>query len=114
MRERVLAAPTREPIPQPPGLVATLRDYQRHGLTWLADLTSLGLGACLADDMGLGKTVTLIALHLHRGGGADARRLPGQPAGQLGGRDRPVRARVSRSADTTAAGATSTTSRASC
>ena len=65
----VLAAPTREPIPQPPGLTATLRDYQRHGLTWLADLTSLGLGACLADDMGLGKTVTLIALHLHRGGG---------------------------------------------
>ena len=69
MREKVLAAPTREPIPQPPGLTATLRDYQRHGLTWLADLTSLGLGACLADDMGLGKTVTLIALHLHRGGG---------------------------------------------
>ncbi len=69
MREMVLAAPTREPIPQPPGLAATLRDYQRHGLTWLADLTSLGLGACLADDMGLGKTVTLIALHLHRGGG---------------------------------------------
>ncbi len=69
MREMVLEAPTREPIPQPPGLTATLRDYQRHGLTWLADLTSLGLGACLADDMGLGKTVTLIALHLHRGGG---------------------------------------------
>ncbi|MDP3889912.1 DEAD/DEAH box helicase, partial [Nocardioides sp.] len=41
---------------------------QRHGMTWLADLTSLGLGACLADDMGLGKTVTVIALHLHRGG----------------------------------------------
>ncbi len=69
MREKVLEAPTREPIPQPPGLTATLRDYQRHGLTWLADLTSMGLGACLADDMGLGKTVTLIALHLHRGGG---------------------------------------------
>ena len=91
MREMVLEAPTREPIPQPEGLTATLRDYQRHGLTWLADLTSLGLGACLADDMGLGKTVTLIALHLHRGGGPDARRLPGQPARQLGGRDRPVR-----------------------
>ena len=36
---------------------ATLRDYQRQGLTWLAELTDLGLGACLADDMGLGKTV---------------------------------------------------------
>ncbi|MFC6344240.1 DEAD/DEAH box helicase, partial [Nocardioides hankookensis] len=50
----------------PAALTATLRDYQRHGLTWLAELTSLGLGACLADDMGLGKTITLIALHLHR------------------------------------------------
>ncbi|MFI2707490.1 DEAD/DEAH box helicase, partial [Nocardioides sp. CER28] len=48
------------------GLQATLRDYQRRGLTWLADLTELGLGGCLADDMGLGKTITLIALHLHR------------------------------------------------
>ena len=53
-------------MPPPAGLAAELRDYQRHGLTWLAELTALGLGACLADDMGLGKTVTLIALHLHR------------------------------------------------
>ncbi|MFB6612780.1 DEAD/DEAH box helicase [Streptomyces sp. NPDC056367] len=51
----------------PPELRATLRDYQLRGLRWLARMTSLGLGACLADDMGLGKTVTLIALHLHRG-----------------------------------------------
>ncbi|MFJ8013449.1 DEAD/DEAH box helicase [Streptomyces sp. NPDC096339] len=51
----------------PPELRATLRDYQLRGLHWLARMTSLGLGACLADDMGLGKTVTLIALHLHRG-----------------------------------------------
>lgn len=66
VREELLAAATREPVPVPVGLAATLRDYQRHGLTWLADLTRLGLGACLADDMGLGKTITLIALHLHR------------------------------------------------
>jgi superfamily II DNA or RNA helicase len=69
VREQVLAAATRDPLPEPEGLAATLRDYQRHGLTWLADLTDLGLGACLADDMGLGKTITLIALHLHRGRG---------------------------------------------
>ncbi|WP_314242011.1 DEAD/DEAH box helicase [Streptomyces kutzneri] len=50
----------------PPELRATLRDYQLRGLRWLARMTSLGLGACLADDMGLGKTITLIALHLHR------------------------------------------------
>jgi hypothetical protein len=55
-----------EPVPQPPALAATLRDYQLRGLRWLARMTSLGLGGCLADDMGLGKTITLIALHLHR------------------------------------------------
>jgi superfamily II DNA or RNA helicase len=66
VRERLRTAAVREPIEVPTGLKATLRDYQRHGYTWLAELTSLGLGACLADDMGLGKTVTLIALHLHR------------------------------------------------
>ncbi|MEQ7005507.1 DEAD/DEAH box helicase [Actinopolymorpha sp. B17G11] len=50
----------------PPDLQATLRPYQQRGLAWLAHLTGLGLGGCLADDMGLGKTVQLIALHLHR------------------------------------------------
>ncbi|WP_030037696.1 DEAD/DEAH box helicase, partial [Streptomyces resistomycificus] len=55
-----------EPVAQPAALTATLRDYQRRGLSWLARTTSLGLGCCLADDMGLGKTITLIALHLHR------------------------------------------------
>ena len=69
VRDRLREAATGEPVDVPAGLQAELRDYQRRGLTWLAELTSLGLGACLADDMGLGKTVTLIALHLHRGGG---------------------------------------------
>ena len=53
-------------VAQPPALQATLRDYQMRGLTWLDQMTTLGLGGCLADDMGLGKTITLIALHLHR------------------------------------------------
>ncbi len=66
LRERLLGAATRTPVAPPAALEATLRDYQLHGLTWLVELTRLGLGACLADDMGLGKTVTLIALHLHR------------------------------------------------
>lgn len=66
VRERLLTAATRDPVEPPAALQASLRDYQRHGLTWLAEMTGLGLGACLADDMGLGKTVTLIALHLHR------------------------------------------------
>ncbi|MCX4776578.1 DEAD/DEAH box helicase [Streptomyces sp. NBC_01264] len=53
-------------VQAPAALRAALRDYQLRGLRWLARLTGLGFGACLADDMGLGKTVTLIALHLHR------------------------------------------------
>jgi SNF2 family DNA or RNA helicase len=69
VRDRVREAATGELLAPPAGLRAELRDYQRRGLSWLAELTSLGLGACLADDMGLGKTITLIALHLHRGGG---------------------------------------------
>ncbi len=66
VRDRVVDAATVSPQPPPVGLDATLRDYQLRGLTWLAELTGAGLGACLADDMGLGKTITLIALHLHR------------------------------------------------
>ncbi|WP_205614091.1 DEAD/DEAH box helicase [Streptomyces dangxiongensis] len=54
------------PVEQPAGLAATLRDYQSRGLAWLARMTSLGLGGCLADDMGLGKTIQVIALHLFR------------------------------------------------
>ncbi|GAA1427796.1 DEAD/DEAH box helicase [Streptomyces thermospinosisporus] len=53
-------------VEPPEALAATLRDYQLRGLGWLARMTSLGLGGCLADDMGLGKTIQLIALHLHR------------------------------------------------
>ncbi|MEU7100599.1 DEAD/DEAH box helicase [Streptomyces longwoodensis] len=54
------------PADPPPGLHATLRDYQLRGLAWLDLMTTLGLGGCLADDMGLGKTITVIALHLKR------------------------------------------------
>ncbi|MFF1646958.1 DEAD/DEAH box helicase [Streptomyces sp. NPDC058240] len=64
LRARITADHTA--IAPPPGLDATLRDYQLRGLAWLDRMTSLGLGGCLADDMGLGKTITLIALHLHR------------------------------------------------
>ncbi|WP_060892180.1 DEAD/DEAH box helicase, partial [Streptomyces europaeiscabiei] len=66
LREQLADPEAQEPVGQPSGLAATLRDYQLRGLGWLARMTSLGLGGCLADDMGLGKTITLIALHLHR------------------------------------------------
>jgi superfamily II DNA or RNA helicase len=66
LRDRLSDPEAQEPVGQPAALAATLRDYQLRGLNWLARMTSLGLGGCLADDMGLGKTITLIALHLHR------------------------------------------------
>jgi superfamily II DNA or RNA helicase len=61
-----LAGAGRAAVEPPEGLLATLRPYQRRGLSWLAQMCELGLGGCLADDMGLGKTVQVIALHLHR------------------------------------------------
>ncbi len=53
-----------EEIDPPKALHATLRGYQRRGLSWMFHRTRLGLGALLADDMGLGKTVQLISLLL--------------------------------------------------
>jgi hypothetical protein len=41
----------------PSDLTATLRAYQREGVSWLAFLRGAGLGGILADDMGLGKTL---------------------------------------------------------
>ncbi len=54
-------AAAHEPMSEPAGLRATLRPYQRDGLTWLGFLAEAGLGGVLADDMGLGKTVQVLA-----------------------------------------------------
>jgi hypothetical protein len=64
--ERLRAAGATADVPTPKSLRGELRPYQLRGLSWLATMADLGLGACLADDMGLGKTVQLIALLLHR------------------------------------------------
>ena len=48
----------------PAALKATLRDYQKEGLSWLNMMDHFNFGACLADDMGLGKTVQIIAFIL--------------------------------------------------
>ncbi len=53
-----------EPMDEPPGLKATLREYQKRGVAWMNYLEGLGLNGCLADDMGLGKTMQVIALLL--------------------------------------------------
>ncbi|MEC5165127.1 SNF2 family DNA or RNA helicase [Flavobacterium sp. PL11] len=54
-----------EVIAIPKGIKAKLRDYQHHGLNWLAFLDKNQLGGCLADDMGLGKTLQTIAFLQH-------------------------------------------------
>ena len=67
------AARSLTPVDPPAAFEATLRPYQERGLSWLAFLSSLGLGSCLADDMGLGKTVQLLALEsAHRDASPDA------------------------------------------
>jgi len=53
-------------VDPPSSLRGTLRPYQHKGLSWLAFLDALGVGALLADDMGLGKTVQLLALEALR------------------------------------------------
>ncbi len=45
----------------PSHLNNVLRDYQKKGITWLKQISMLGLGGILADDMGLGKTLQIIA-----------------------------------------------------
>ncbi len=78
-------------VEPPPGLVATLRPYQRRGLAWLAGMCETGIGGCLADDMGLGKTIQVIALHLHRREAKAGPTLVVCPASLLGTWEREVR-----------------------
>jgi len=66
LARRLAEASAPHELPEPDGLIATLRPYQRRGLAWMNEMVDLGLGGVLADDMGLGKTIQLIALHLHR------------------------------------------------
>jgi non-specific serine/threonine protein kinase len=42
-------------------LQASLRNYQKEGVNWLAKNYQMSLGSCLADDMGLGKTIQTLA-----------------------------------------------------
>ncbi|MBL8311303.1 MAG: DEAD/DEAH box helicase [Burkholderiales bacterium] len=85
MRDKLREGTELTPVTAAPGFAATLRPYQNHGLSWLAHLYELGMGAVLADDMGLGKTVqTLAHLHrLHRGASSTAPSLIVAPTSVL-------------------------------
>ena len=94
MLARLRAAEELAPFVEPVGLQATLRDYQRRGVAWMAQIADLGLGGCLADDMGLGKTIQLIALHLHllrRGRGPTLVVCPATLLGNVAARVRALR-----------------------
>lgn len=49
------------PVPVPKAIRASLRDYQKSGLSWLQFLANHQLSGILADDMGLGKTLQTLA-----------------------------------------------------
>ncbi|GAA2829862.1 hypothetical protein GCM10010471_09400 [Leucobacter komagatae] len=74
---REVGAERPTPVPDPVGINAELRTYQREGFHWLAFLWRNRLGGILADDMGLGKTLQCLALVAHAketgGGGGGAR-----------------------------------------
>lgn len=53
-----------EQIELPAELKAKLRNYQKHGFSWMYHLYENQLGGCLADDMGLGKTLQALTLLL--------------------------------------------------
>ncbi|MFD0735156.1 DEAD/DEAH box helicase [Planotetraspora mira] len=60
------------PVATPADFHGSLRPYQERGLSWLAFMSGVGLGAVLADDMGLGKTAQTLSLLLEeRAGGAE-------------------------------------------
>ncbi len=62
-----------ERVDTPPGLKATLREYQLDGYRWTQFLARHGLNGILADDMGLGKTLqTLTHLLAEKESGASA------------------------------------------
>lgn len=55
--ERLLHFEKINRVEVPPGIEATLREYQLEGYYWMQFLVDSGLNGILADDMGLGKTL---------------------------------------------------------
>ena len=60
-KQRILHLKNLKKVKPSKKLNATLRPYQKEGLSWMVFLDDNQLGGCLADDMGLGKTLQSIA-----------------------------------------------------
>ncbi|MBI2734115.1 MAG: DEAD/DEAH box helicase [Aquabacterium sp.] len=61
LTQRLRAAGSPQPVPDPSGLGVQLRPYQQQGVAWLQYLREQQLAGILADDMGLGKTAQALA-----------------------------------------------------
>ncbi len=61
---RTLALKPISSLPPLKGMTSPLRNYQKHGVEWMAFLVENGFGGLLCDDMGLGKTHEVMALML--------------------------------------------------
>ncbi len=61
LRKRLESFSSLQALETPPGIRATLRDYQKSGFQWMQFLARHGLHGILADDMGLGKTMQTLA-----------------------------------------------------
>lgn len=60
--KKLLDTSGRESEQIPDGVLASLRQYQVEGYSWMYQLYLNGFGGCLADDMGLGKTLQTLTL----------------------------------------------------
>jgi SNF2 family DNA or RNA helicase len=65
LTQRLKEFKTIEIIDTPKSLNASLRQYQKEGLSWLNFLRMYNFGGILADDMGLGKTIQTLAFLLN-------------------------------------------------
>lgn len=62
--EQLRRSQTDDADPDRPDLPACLHPHQRVAISWLEQLTSLGLNGLVADEMGIGKTLTALGFHL--------------------------------------------------
>ena len=97
VREQLRTAATRDPIDSPAGLLATLRDYQRHGShagsVLTTPISSLGAASPTTWASARPPRSSLCPPLPEPDPRADPGRLPGVPARHLGRRVRPLRPR---------------------